>query len=38
MTGPCEQGNEPSGCIKCDEFLDKFGDNQILRKVFAPWS
>ena len=22
MAGPCECGNEPSGSIKCGEFLD----------------
>jgi hypothetical protein len=24
---PCEHGNEPTGCIKDDEFLDKLSDN-----------
>jgi hypothetical protein len=23
VAGPCEHGNEPSGSIKCGEFLDK---------------
>jgi hypothetical protein len=23
VAGSCEQGNEPSGSIKCEEFLDK---------------
>jgi hypothetical protein len=22
VVGSCECGNEPSGCIKCEEFLD----------------
>jgi hypothetical protein len=22
VTGPCERGNEPSGSIKCGEFLE----------------
>ena len=37
MAGTCELGNEPSGCIKCGEFLDKLRTGSLL-KDSAPWS
>jgi hypothetical protein len=33
VAGTCECGNEPSGSIKCGEFLD-----WLLKKDSAPWS
>ena len=32
MTGSCEHGDEPPGCIKCEEFLMTGG--QLLKKDF----
>ena len=37
MAGTCECGNEPSGCIKCGEFLDQL-KTCYLKKDSAPWS
>ena len=37
MAGTCECDNEPSGSIKCGEFLDKLRTGQLL-KDSAPWS
>ena len=37
-TGACECGNEPTGSIKCGEFLDQLRNGQLLKKDFAPWS
>ena len=34
----CECGNEPSGSVKCGEFLDQLQTSQLLKKVSAPWS
>jgi hypothetical protein len=34
--GKC--GNEPSGSIKCWEFLDWLKNCQLLSRDFAPWS
>ena len=34
----CECGNEPSGSVKCGEFLDQLQTNQLLKKNSAPWS
>jgi len=31
----CEHGNEPSGTIKCGEFLDQLGTRQLIRKNSA---
>jgi hypothetical protein len=36
--GSCEQGNEPSGSIKGEEFLDLLSDYQLLKKDAAPRS
>ena len=46
LTGPgqrqvadaCECGNEPSGSVKCGEFLDQLQTSQLLKKDFASWS
>jgi hypothetical protein len=38
VAGSCEHGNEPSGSIKCGEFLDWLSDFQLLEEVSAPWS
>ena len=34
----CECGNEPSGSVKCGEFLDQLQTGQLLKKDSAPWS
>ena len=34
----CECGNEPSGSVKCGEFLDQLQTSQLLKKDTAPWS
>ena len=34
----CEYGNEPSGSMKCGEFLDWLQTSQLLKKDSAPWS
>ena len=34
----CECGNEPSGSMKCGEFLDKLQTSQLLKKDSAPLS
>ena len=33
----CECGNEPSGSVKCGEFLDWLQTGQLLKKDSAPW-
>ena len=38
MAGACEYGNEPSGSIKCGEFLDWMRTGYFLKKDSAPWS
>ena len=38
MADACECGNEPSGCVKCGEFLDQLQTSQLLKKDSAPWS
>ena len=38
VAGCCECGNEPSGSIKCGEFLDQLRTSQLLKKNSAPWS
>ena len=37
MAGTCECGNEPSGSIKCGEFLDYLRNGQLLKKDCAVW-
>ena len=34
----CECCNEPSGSIKCEEFLDQLQTSQLLKKNSSPWS
>ena len=34
----CECGNEPSGSVKCGEFLDQLQTSQLLKKDCAPQS
>ena len=36
--GTCECGNEPSGSIKCREFLDQLRMGLVLKKDSTPWS
>ena len=38
MAGTCEWVNEPSGSIKCGEFLDYVRTGLLLKKDSAPWS
>ena len=38
MAGTCECGNEPSGSIKCGEFLDLLQTGLLLKKDSAAWS
>jgi hypothetical protein len=38
MAGSCECGNEPSGFIKCGEYLDSLRTGKLLKKDSAPWS
>jgi hypothetical protein len=37
VAGSCEHSNEPSGTIKCEEFLDQLNDTQLLEDS-ASWS
>jgi hypothetical protein len=36
--GCCKRGNEPSGTIKCGEFLDWLRIGELFKKDSAPWS
>ena len=38
MMGTCECGNEPSGSMKCGEFLDWLKTSWPLKKDSSPWS
>ena len=38
MAEACECGNEPSGSVKCGEFLDQLQTNWLLKKDSAPCS
>ena len=38
VAGTCECCNEPSGSIKCREFLDQLRIGYLLKKDSAPWS
>jgi len=38
MAGSCERCNEPSGCIKCGEFLEVLSDYYLLKKDSSPWN
>ena len=33
-----ECGDEPSGSVKCGEFLDQLQTSQLLKKNSAPWN
>ena len=37
VAGGYECGNEPSGSVKCGEFLDQLQTSQLLKKDSAPW-
>ena len=34
----CECGNEPSGSVKCGEFLELLQTSQLFKKDSALWS
>jgi hypothetical protein len=36
--GSCEHGNEVSGSIKWEEFVDLMSDYWFLKKDSTPWS
>jgi len=38
VAGTCKHGNEPSGSIKCGEFLDYLRTSELLKKDCAPWN
>ena len=38
VAGTCECGNEPSGSIKCGEFLDSLRTGQLLKNDSDVWS
>jgi hypothetical protein len=38
VAGFCEYGNEPSGSIKCEEFLDQLETGWLLKKYSVLWS
>jgi hypothetical protein len=38
VAGTCECGNEPSGSIKCGEFLDYLRTGYLFKKDPAAWS
>ena len=38
MAGSCECSNEPSGFIKCGEFLDQLRMGLLLKNDSAAWS
>ena len=38
VAGTRERGNEPSGSIKCGEFLDQLKTGCLLNKDSATWS
>ena len=33
----CERGNEPSGSVKCGEFLDQLQTSQLFEKDSVSW-
>jgi hypothetical protein len=37
VAGTCEYGNEPSGSIKCGEFLDWLQTGWLLKKGCSVW-
>jgi hypothetical protein len=38
MASSCGHGNEPSGSVKGEEFLDYLSDCELLKKDCAPWT
>ena len=38
LADACECGNEPSGSVKCGEFLDQLQTSQLLKNDSVPWS
>ena len=38
MAGTCKNSNEPSGSIKCREFLDYVRTGHLVKKGSGPWS
>jgi len=36
MAGSCERGDEPAGCIKCSECVDRLRNCQLLKHC-APY-
>ena len=38
MEGFCKSGNDPSGSVKCGEFLDYLINFELLKKALAPLS
>jgi hypothetical protein len=38
VAGSCKGGDEPSGSIKCGEFLDMLQTSLLLKNYSAPWS
>ena len=36
VAGTCECGNEHSGSMKCEEFVDWMETDQLLKKDYAP--
>ena len=36
--GICDCDDEPSGSMKCGEFLDQLTTGQLFNKDSAPWS
>jgi hypothetical protein len=38
VAGCYEHGNEPSGSVKCREFLDYLKTDELLKKDSALWS
>jgi hypothetical protein len=37
VAGCCEDGNEPSGSIRGEEFRDQLSDYLLLKEDSAPW-
>jgi hypothetical protein len=37
VEGTCELGNEPSGSMKCGEFLGWLKTGELLKNDSAPW-
>jgi hypothetical protein len=38
VTGVCDYGNEPSGSMKCGEFLDSLRASEFFREDCVPLS